>query len=250
MLFPKMLPAALLVFLTSSALCCLLGCSNNTVSARVERAEPMTDVAPDRPDGDIAAYLPAIEPFEGPPASGENVSEEREVALATGPSSDALSCGLHNPMPGGFAAGYAADTGLDLAGMKTPVFALASGNVDYAESGHSLWTGRGDTDLAVRIELDEPIVLADGRKVTHAWYAHLYELAFEQEEGVVKRRRVAAGEYLGLSGRANGMWHLHLGLLLDGDTTQRWGSFLLEDEVRSVLCGLKTKTRLPALSRS
>ncbi len=166
----------------------------------------------------------------------------------SGPISEPLSCGLFNPMPGGFAAGYPADTGLDLAGMKSPVFAIASGAVDYAEAGHSLWTGRGDTDLAVRIELDEPIELSDGRVVTHLWYAHLFELAFEQPQGAPQRRRVAAGEYLGLSGKANGMWHLHLGLLL-GDTSQRWGTFLLEDEVRSVLCGLGKESKLPALAK-
>lgn len=177
------------------------------------------------------------------------LSPKHEVRLVpaqeTGVSSEAMSCGLWNPMPDGFAAGYAADTGLDLAGMKLPVFAIAAGKVDYAEGGHSLWSGRGDTDLAVRIELDEPISLGDGRSVTHVWYAHLVELAFEQEEGAQTRLSVKAGQQLGISGRANGMWHLHLGLLLDGDTSQRWGSFLLEDEVRTVLCGLRPRTRLP-----
>lgn len=167
-----------------------------------------------------------------------------------GPTSEPLACGLFNPMPGGFTAGYPADTGLDLAGMKLPVHAIGAGRVDYAEAGHSLWTGRGDTDLAVRIELDQPLPLEDGRVVTHVWYAHLSELAFEQAEGVSDRRRVEAGELLGVSGKANGMWHLHLGLLLGGDTSQRWGSFLLEDEVREVLCGLGKKARLPALSRA
>ncbi len=155
-----------------------------------------------------------------------------------------MSCGLHNPMPGGFTAGYAADTGLDIAGMELPVFAIADGFVDYAEEGHSLWTGRGDTDLAIRLELAQPIRYG-AREITHVWYAHLKELAFEQKSGTKPRRRVVAGEYLGKNGRANGMWHLHLGLLLDGVTTQRGDSFLLEDEVRKVLCGLRPKQRLP-----
>ena len=161
-----------------------------------------------------------------------------------GPSSEPLSCGFSNPMPGGYMAGYAADTGLDIAGMGLPVFAIAAGTVDYAESGHTLWTGRGDTDRAIRIKLDEPIAYGE-RKITHVWYAHMNELSFEQPQGAKQPRRVAAGEYLGTNGKANGMWHLHLGLLLDGDTTQRWGAFLLEDEVRSVLCGLRSKQRLP-----
>ncbi|MBL8743116.1 MAG: peptidoglycan DD-metalloendopeptidase family protein, partial [Myxococcales bacterium] len=160
------------------------------------------------------------------------------------PRSEPLSCGLSNPMPGGFMAGYRADTGLDIAGMGLPVFAIASGTVEYAEAGHTLWTGPGDTDRAIRIRLDEPIAYGD-RKITHVWYAHMNELAFEQAQTSREKRRVAAGEYLGTNGKANGMWHLHLGLLLDGDTSQGWGTFLLEDEVRAVLCGMRAKQRLP-----
>lgn len=152
-------------------------------------------------------------------------------------------------MPGAFTAGYAADTGLDLAGIKLPVFAIASGEVVYAEGGHSLWSSARDTDLAVLLELDAPIPALD-RAVTHVWYAHLSELAFEQPEREAgeRGRRVSAGERLGVSGVANGSWHLHLGLLLDGDTAQRWGSFLLEDDARRVLCGLRARQRLPAMT--
>jgi murein DD-endopeptidase MepM/ murein hydrolase activator NlpD len=152
-------------------------------------------------------------------------------------------------MPGAFTAGYAADTGLDLAGIKMPVFAVASGRVVYAEAGHSLWSSPRDTDLAVLIELDEPLAFGD-RSITHVWYAHLSELAFEQPSDATSRRRVHGGERLGTSGVANGAWHLHLGLLLDGVTTQRWGSFLLEDEIRQVLCGLRARQRLPTGARA
>jgi hypothetical protein len=41
------------------------------------------------------------------------------------------------------------------------------------------------------------------------------------------------------------MHHLHLGLLEDGDTSQSWGTYLREDEVREVLCGLRARSRLP-----
>ena len=145
-----------------------------------------------------------------------------------------LPSGLASPMPGAFVAGYPVDTGLDLAGMKLPVHAIAAGTVDYAERGHSAWTSPRDSPFAVRIELDRPIPHR-GRLVTHVWYAHLAELAFEQREGQSPRRRVEAGERLGTSGVANGSWHLHLGLLLDGDVSQAWGTFLPEGEVREVL---------------
>jgi hypothetical protein len=151
-------------------------------------------------------------------------------------------------MPGSFTAGYSADTGLDLAGIKMSVHAIADGKVIYAEAGHSLWSSPRDTDLAVLIELDEPLDAGD-RKVTHVWYAHLSELAFEQPRLLSNHRRVVAGERLGTSGVANGSWHLHLGLLLDGDTSQRWGTFLLEDEARKVLCGLRARQRLPEMPK-
>ncbi len=159
-----------------------------------------------------------------------------------------LACGLRSPMPGSYTAGYAIDTGLDLAGIKMNVHAIADGKVIYAEGGHSRWSSPRDTDLAVLIELDEAIPAGD-RKVTHVWYAHLSELAFEQPRTNTKRRRVVAGERLGTSGVANGSWHLHLGLLLDGNTSQRWGTYLVEDEAREVLCGLRPRQRLPPMEK-
>lgn len=147
-----------------------------------------------------------------------------------------LPSGLASPMPGGYLAGYPIDTGLDLAGIKKPVFAIASGSVDYAEDGHTAWNAPRDSKYAVRIRLDEPIPWRD-RLITHVWYAHLHSLAFEQAEGERPRRRVEKGELLGISGVANGSWHLHLGMLLGGDVSQRWGSYLVEDEIRAVLAG-------------
>lgn len=161
---------------------------------------------------------------------------------APAPSPPLLPSGLSSPMPGAVVAGYPVDTGLDLAGMSMPVFAIAAGQVDYAEAGHSAWSSRRDSPFAVRIELDEPIAF-EGRRITHVWYAHLAELAFEQAEDAPVRRRVEAGERLGVSGVANGSWHLHLGLLLDGDVSQRWGSFLGEAEVRAVLGGSERPLR-------
>ncbi len=147
-------------------------------------------------------------------------------------------------MPGGVLAGYRADTGLDIMGVKRPVFALASGYIDYAEEGHTLWTGPRDTAFCVRIELDVPIAY-QGKQITHMYYAHLSELVSSQPEGARPRAHVDAGDRLGTSGVANGSYHLHLGFLLDGEVSQAWGSYLLEDEIRDVMGGYRKGTRLP-----
>jgi murein DD-endopeptidase MepM/ murein hydrolase activator NlpD len=141
-------------------------------------------------------------------------------------------------------SGYRADTGLDVMGIKMPVYAVASGFVDYAETGHTLWTGPRDTANCVRIELDEPITFR-GRRITHIYYAHLSKLEHIQAEGQSPRARVEAGDLLGTSGVANGSWHLHLGFLLDGEVEQTWGSFLYDDEIREVMGGYRNGNRLP-----
>ena len=158
--------------------------------------------------------------------------------------SKALPSGLFNPMPSGVISGYRADTGLDVMGIKMPVYAIASGWIDYAESGHTLWTGPRDTANCVRIELDQPIAYR-GRRITHIYYAHLSKLEHIQPEGQTPKTRVEAGDLLGISGVANGSWHLHLGFLLDGEVEQYWGTFLYEDEVREVLGGYRNGNRLP-----
>jgi len=147
-------------------------------------------------------------------------------------------------MPEGVLAGYRADTGLDVMGIKKPVYAIASGWVDYAEAGHTVWTGPRDTPYCVRIELETPIVVGE-RKVTHVYYAHLSELVMEQAEGAARRVRIEGGERIGTSGVANGSWHLHLGFLLDGEVRQVWGSYLFEDEIREVMGKYRKGSRLP-----
>jgi hypothetical protein len=151
--------------------------------------------------------------------------------------------GLFNPMPGGILAGYRADTGLDIAGFRRPVHAIAGGSLDYSEPGHTLWTGRNDSPYCVRLRLDVPIPWR-GREITHVYYAHLHEIVHRQPEGAAERIRVEGGERLGTSGTANGSPHLHLGLLLDGEVDQAWGTYLLEDEVREVLGGYQKGTTL------
>jgi len=165
-----------------------------------------------------------------------------------GPHSPPLRCGFSNPMPGGVMAGYRADTGLDIAGSPRDVFALAAGTIEYAEAGHTLWNGRNDSPYALRIRLDVPIAF-EGREITHIWYAHLSELAREVHEGGAENVHVAAGARVGKSGSANGCAHLHVGMLLDGEVEQHWGTFLLEDKVREVLCGWPARTSLPALPK-
>ncbi len=161
------------------------------------------------------------------------------LLLALSPSTP-----LANPLPGGFVAGYAADTGLDLAGFMLPVRSLAAGVVEYAERGHTRWRGRGDSPFSVRVRLDVPRAWR-GRCVTHAYYGHLSALAVIKAEGAPGVVRVEAGARLGTSGFANGSPHLHLGLLLDGDTSQAEGTFLREAEIRELLGGLVKGARLP-----
>jgi hypothetical protein len=165
-------------------------------------------------------------------------------AQAEMPRSARLPSGFYNPMPGGVIAGYQADTGLDVAGSPRPVFALAAGTLDYSEPGHTLWTSRGDTANCVRFELDTPIPFR-GRTITHVYYAHLSKLVTLQAEGAEPRKHVEGGEMLGVSGVARGSPHLHIGLLLDGDVTQDYGTFLRADAVREVLGGVRNGNVLP-----
>jgi murein DD-endopeptidase MepM/ murein hydrolase activator NlpD len=189
-----------------------------------------------------------VVPSAMPPAGvTPEPSEPEPPARTVGPRSNELLPGLWNPMPGGVVAGYRADTGLDIMGIKMPVYAIASGWLDYAEAGHTLWTGPRDTPLCARIELDKPIPYK-GRSITHLYYAHLSELSFTQAEGARPRIHVEAGERLGTSGVANGSWHLHVGLLLDGKVEQYAGTYLFEDEIREVLGGLRKGARLSSVS--
>ncbi|MCA9625363.1 MAG: hypothetical protein KC731_40350, partial [Myxococcales bacterium] len=72
----------------------------------------------------------------------------------------------------------------------------------------------------------------------------------DQPQHSPAKRRVAAGELLGISGVAGGSPHLHLGLLLDDVTDQRWGSYLLDDACRDVLGGHRTVPLPPSTSEA
>lgn len=184
-------------------------------------------------------------------ANGATAPELLREAPATEPAaapeverSDLLPSGFYNPMPGGVFAGYRADTGLDIAGSPRPVYAIAAGSLDYSEPGHTLWTGPTDTANCVRFKLDAPIPWK-GRQITHVYYAHLSKLDYHQTEGSKERRRIQGGERLGLSGKARGSPHLHIGLLLDGEVEQYSGTFLFENEIRELLGGYKNGKALP-----
>lgn len=195
-----------------------------------------------------------------PPAAAPSASDPPELVVppqpsASASSSDTSSVGplsgpiralqLRNPMPGGIFAGYIGDTGLDIVGSPRPVHAIAAATVDYAEKGHTRWTGPKDSPYCVRLTLDQPIVWK-GHKITHAYYAHLSGVAFDQPENTKKKRHVDAGETLGISGTARGVPHLHLGLLLDNEVEQDdWTFILREGEVRTVLGGYNNSEVLP-----
>lgn len=155
-------------------------------------------------------------------------------------SSELRNPKLRSPMPGGFLGGWGGDTGLDIAGNHLDVFALAAGTLDYSEWGHTLWTRGRDTPFSVRLALDEPIPWKNGRRITHVYYTHLSSVATTQPEGTPTPKHVDAGERIGVSGIGNGVPHLHLGLLLDGQVEQdSWEFILREDEIRDVMGGYK-----------
>lgn len=162
-------------------------------------------------------------------------------------------------LPGAQVAGYAGDTGLDLASPPAPVFALADGALEYSEPGHTVWTSRGDTPNSVRLRLDRPVRVAangrpladdetpanDARMVTHVYYTHMSSLRFHVREGLDAEQHVAGGTWLGRSGVGNGLPHLHLGLLTEGETSQTsWRFILREDQVRRALGGYRPGERL------
>ncbi len=239
------MPRAPRTLVVALALLVHLGCGTSRVAiapglldrAATDQANGAADAKPEE-----SVSLVASPALIAPPVT---LAEAPRAIELDGPRSQVLACGLFNPMPGGVAAGYAADTGLDLAGSPRDVYAIASGTLEYAETGHTAWNGRHDSPWALRLRLDEPIARGD-RRVTHVWYAHLSEVAREVHEGSAELVHVRAGERLGRSGSANGSPHLHLGMLLDGEVDQSWGSFLLEDEVRAVLCSMQKGKRLPA----
>jgi murein DD-endopeptidase MepM/ murein hydrolase activator NlpD len=157
---------------------------------------------------------------------------------------------LRSPMPGGSLGGWYGDTGVDISGRFLPVYAIASGVLEYSERGHTLWMGKGDTPLSIRLRLDTPIPLG-AHRVTHVYYTHLSAVVTEQPESSVVKKHVASGERIATSGIGNGVPHLHLGLLLDDEVEQdRWDFILREDAVRKVMGGYRNGEVLPLTPQS
>ena len=156
---------------------------------------------------------------------------------------------LSSPMPGGYLGGWDGDTGLDIAGNHLDVYALAAGTLDYSEWGHTLWKSGKDTPYSVRLALDTPIDFESRgtkQKITHVYYTHLSKVETTQPEGSKTRKHVEAGEKIAVSGIGNGVPHLHLGLLLDGQVEQdSWTYILREGEIRKVMGNYKNGELLP-----
>jgi murein DD-endopeptidase MepM/ murein hydrolase activator NlpD len=159
---------------------------------------------------------------------------------------------LFSPLPGGYLGGWAGDTGLDIAASYRPVYALAAGTLEYSESGHTLWRSGRDTPNSVRLRLDAPIPWKDARGtehfVTHVYYTHLsaLERVVSEASDPQTKPHVNGGDRIGVSGRGNGVLHLHLGLLLDGHVEQdAWETLLVEGEIRKIMGGYRNGERLP-----
>lgn len=152
---------------------------------------------------------------------------------------------IYNPLPNGKIGGYAADTGLDIMAERLPTYAVGAGTLVYSERGHTPWTKGKDTPNSLLLKLDKPIKLKSGRTVTHIFYTHLSKLAFYQPLSSKSPRKIAAGEYLGVSGYGNQVGHLHIGFLLSGQTSQSAGTYLSFTDIRAVLGSYKENETLP-----
>lgn len=198
-------------------------------------------------DGDANAGPPMPSASERAVSDGgDELPPPDAAAPYTGPRSPPLrNARLHSPMPGGVLGGWQGDTGLDIAGNRLDVFAIAAGTLDYSEWGHTRWTRGRDTPYSVRLALDEPIQWGELR-ITHVYYTHLSKLETQQAEGSPHRKHVEAGERIGVSGIGNGVPHLHIGLLLDNQVEQdSWTFILREGDIRKTMGSYKNGELLP-----
>lgn len=168
----------------------------------------------------------------------------REPTTAFGPTN---SNGFVNPVPGVNLAsnkgGYASDTGLDIHGPEgSDVVAALPGRIVYAERGHSAQMGQSSSSRGYRdqhsvlVQLDQPLMV-NGKQINFAWYSHLQAL----DPAVAGRNgaRIQAGQRLGAMGIANGVSHLHIGLV--GDREQK--VFLNHREIKQLFSGTTSTPR-------
>jgi murein DD-endopeptidase MepM/ murein hydrolase activator NlpD len=193
-------------------------------------------------------------PLLGLLATADARSSSPPLPAATAPNQapSLRNAQLWSPLPGGYIGGWDGDTGLDIAASFRPVYAVAAGTLEYSERGHTLWQTGRDTPNSVRLRLDAPIPWKDRhgreRHITHVYYTHMSALERTVAEGAdsATKPHVSGGERLGVSGRGNGVPHLHLGLLLDGEVEQdSWDTLLVESEIRAVMGGYKNGELLP-----
>jgi hypothetical protein len=85
-----------------------------------------------------------------------------------------------NAMPAGVLSGWAGDTGLDIAGSHVPVFAIAAGTLDYAESGYTRWTAAKDNAFSVRLRLGDPFPRDSTVRTTCICIMHVFFRAKRQ----------------------------------------------------------------------
>jgi hypothetical protein len=191
---------------------------SRTTSAATSAAMPTAPAAG-------AAPLP-FAPLAPPPESAGPGDLALRYAQPAG-GGDGGGGGFLNPVPGvDFRAnrgGYAGDTGLDIHGPEgTAVTAAFPGRIVYAEQGHSAQASQSSSSRrktpqhSVLVELDQPFTFK-GKTIRYAWYSHLQGLdpAVAGKNGM----RISAGQRLGAMGIANGVSHLHFGLV--GDREQR-----------------------------
>ena len=182
---------------------------------------------------------------KGLPVTSEEASRVDPAAPSMGGSagtrfSNAVKGMFTNPTPStnieNNKLGYAADTGLDIEGqLGDPIVSPVDGTLEYAEQGHTSWNEDSDPTIpgyqpqhSFRIKLDKPFQYG-GKTVNFVYGTHLSSIdpSVAGKSGI----RINKGQMLGTMGQANGIPHLHLGLVGNREQTE----FLNFKEVKGAL---------------
>lgn len=119
--------------------------------------------------------------------------------------------------------------GVDLhAPIGTPIYAVASGTIQYSEWGHTVNRGPNETAYSVKIRLDKPFT-KNGVKYICAYYTHMSKLVYNVPEKSNKSNtiRVKPGDLIGYSGTANNCPHLHFSF--EGDAASNYKMMYTSD---------------------